>query len=139
VPARRMRVEVYDESGNRYTIAFQGRVTRDNALRIFDIVELLGGMHGVESEVERKGEASKIQKVRFVIERHFPAVWFDAKEARSTYETEVKEPISLSTVSTYLTRLANRGILLKSRESNKVRYRLISQSLQKMFNPEHLR
>jgi hypothetical protein len=44
LPVRKMKVEVYDESGNRYVISFEGRVTREKALKIFDMVELLGGI-----------------------------------------------------------------------------------------------
>ena len=44
MPARKMRVELFDNDGNRYTIAFEGQVTRDKALRLLDLVELLGGV-----------------------------------------------------------------------------------------------
>lgn len=132
MPARKMRVEVYDDSGNRYTITFDGRVTRDKALRIFDIVELLGGMPSVQPVWQRTPDLSKMDKVRLVLQKHFPIVWFSAKDAQSTYEKETNDQISLSTISTYLSRLANRGLLLKTRNSNKVRYRLMSEGLQKM-------
>ena len=46
MPARKMRVELFDSDGNRYTIAFEGQVTRDKALRLLDLVELLGGAPG---------------------------------------------------------------------------------------------
>lgn len=138
MPARRMRVEVYDESGDRYTITFDGRVTREKALRIFDIVELLGGMPSVESEWEHGGEMSKIDKVRFIVEKHLPLVWFSAKEAQPIYEREAKEPVSLSTISTYLSRLANRGVLSKTRNSNRVQYRVVSNALQKISEVKNL-
>ena len=31
MPARKMRVELFDNEGNRYTIAFEGQVTRDKS------------------------------------------------------------------------------------------------------------
>jgi hypothetical protein len=46
MPARKIRVELFDSDGNRYTIAFEGQVTRDKALRLLDLVELLGGAPG---------------------------------------------------------------------------------------------
>lgn len=138
MPARKMRVDIYDEAGNRYTITFQGRVTRDRALRIFDMIELLGGMPSVAPERERKDQLSKIKKVQYLIQRHFPIVWFNAKEVQSIYETDLNEPINLSTVSTYLSRLADRGILLRNRSSNRVQYRFVSESFQKMLNVVNL-
>lgn len=126
-----MRVEVYDGSGNRYTITFEGRVTREKALKVFDIVELLGGMPNIEPEWKRVPKLSKIDKVRLIVEKNFPIVWFNAKDVQRAYEKETEEPIGLSTVSTYLSRLADRGFLIKTRNSNRIRYRLISKSLNK--------
>jgi len=70
---------------------------------------------------------SKIDKIRFVVEKSFPIGWFSSRDVQSTYEEEFKEPISLSTVSTYLSRMADRGILTKNRVSNSLRYRIITE------------
>ncbi|MCL5950008.1 MAG: hypothetical protein M1490_05980, partial [Candidatus Bathyarchaeota archaeon] len=72
MPARKMRVELFDSDGNRYTIAFEGQVTRDKALRLLDLVELLGGTPG-ESPTVNAGAAlqnkvlSRFEKVQLVI------------------------------------------------------------------------
>ena len=129
MPARKMRVEVYDETGNRYTITFEGGVTRDKALRLLDIVELLGGMPGGNSSKETApSELSKFDKIRFILEKHFPIVWFSSKDVQSTYEQEFKEPASLSTISTYLSRMTNRGFLVRDKASNSLRYRVITEA-----------
>ena len=132
MPARKMRVEVFDDDGNRYTITFQGRVTREKALRIFDIVELLGGMRGFSPKWGRNvSELSKYDKVRLVIDKHFPTVWFSSREVQSIYEEEFKEPISLSTVSTYLSRMADRGFLMKNRASGRWKYRMVTEIMKR--------
>ena len=124
-----MRVELFDSEGNRYTIAFEGQVTRDKALRLLDLVELLGGMPG-EGATSGAGGAlassnfSRFDKVRLVIQKNFPLVWFSSKDVQSVYEQELKEPISLSTVSTYLARLTNRGLLLRAGESSNLKYKV---------------
>jgi len=133
VPVRRMRVDVYDEGGNRYTISFEGRVTRDKTLRILDIVELLGGMPGIEPGLDFPKDISKIEKMRVFVERNLPSTWFSAKDAQQLYEKEIKEPIGLSTVSTYLSRLADRGFISKTRNSNKVLYRIVLQDVKKII------
>jgi len=134
MPARKMRVEVYDENGNRYTITFEGSVTRDKALRLIDLVELLGGMPGVNPSRETLSpELSKFDKIRFILEKHFPIVWFSSKDVQSAYEQEFKEPASLSTVSTYLSRMADRGLLVKNKASNSLRYRVITETSQSML------
>ncbi len=128
MPARKIKVEIFDGSGNRYTVTFEGQVTRDKAIRLLDLVELLGGMPGLNPELGRAtSEFSKFDKLRLIVERHFPIVWFSSKDIRSVYEQKLKEPISLSTVSTYLARMADRGILAKSGAPNNQRYRMMTE------------
>jgi len=129
MPARKMRVELFDNEGNKYTIAFEGQITREKALRLLDLVELLGGMPsgggnpGINPSIA-SNEFSKCDKVRMLIQKHFPIVWFSSKEAQSVFEQEFKEPISLSTMATYLARMANKGILVKAGTSNRLKYKV---------------
>jgi hypothetical protein len=128
MPARKIRVELFDSDGNRYTIAFEGQVTRDKALRLLDLVELLGGAPSEGTTLSQTASASykvlsRIEKVQLVIQKSFPLIWFSSKDIQSIYETELKEPISLSTVSTYLSRMANRGILLRTGGPNNLKYK----------------
>lgn len=126
MPAKKIRVEVFDARGERYTVTFEGQVSREKALRLLDIVELLGGMPGIRpGQSEPISELPKQEKVRLIVERNFPIVWFSSKDVQTVYEKELKEPVGLSTVSTYLSRMTDRGILMKSAFSNRKRYRLI--------------
>ena len=129
MPARKMRVELFDSEGNRYTIAFEGQVTRDKALRLLDLVELLGGMPGegatsIPGNVLAGNKISRFEKVRLVIQKNFPLVWFSSKDVQSMYEQELKEPVSLSTISTYLSRMTTRGLLLRAGEGNNLKYKV---------------
>jgi hypothetical protein len=128
MPARKMRVELFDSEGNRYTIAFEGQITRDKALRLLDLVELLGGMpaEGASSSASnavKNSSFSRFEKVSLIIQKNFPLIWFSSKDIQSVYEQELKEPISLSTVSTYLARMTSRGLLLRSGGSNNLKYK----------------
>jgi len=124
-----MRVELFDGEGNRYTVVFEGQITREKALRLLDLVELLGGMPsgggnpGVNVAVAGN-EFSKCDKVRMLVQKHFPIVWFSSREVQSVYEQEFKEPINLSTVATYLARMTNKGILVKAGASNRLKYKV---------------
>ena len=130
MPARKMRVELFDTEGNRYAISFEGQITRDKALRLLDLVELLGGVPGsgnpVSNTLGSGSELSKYDKVRMIVQRHFPIGWFSSREVQALYEEDFKEPIGLSTVATYLSRMAARGIALKTGNSNNVRYKIPS-------------
>jgi hypothetical protein len=128
VPARKIRVELFDDDGNRYTIAFEGQVTRDKALRLLDLVELLGGTQGEAPTVSsapaiKNRSLSRFDKVQMVIQKNFPLIWFSSKDIQSVYEQELKEPVSLSTISTYLSRMCTKGILMRTGTSTNLKYK----------------
>jgi hypothetical protein len=128
VPARKMRVELFDNEGNRYTIAFEGQVTRDKALRLLDLVELLGGTPNETSNITSPAvpsprQLSRFEKVQAVIQKNFPLIWFSSKDIQAVYEQEFKEPVSLSTISTYLSRMASKGMLMRTGTSNNLKYK----------------
>jgi len=128
MPAKKMRVELFDGEGNRYTVAFEGQITRDKALRLLDLVELLGGMPnetGSSSTRSFPGAVfSRFEKVRSLIQKGFPLVWFSSRDLQSIYEQEFKEPVSLSTISTYLARMTNKGWLTRAGDSNSLKYKV---------------
>ena len=125
MPAKKMRIEILDEEGNRYTISFEGKVTKQKALRLLDIMELLGGVHGDE-EAKQAVFSSKFNMIKFVVEKSFPYLWFSSTEILQAYEQEFSRLISLSTVSTYLARLTDRGVLMKMGPIRNRKYRMIT-------------
>jgi len=126
MPTKKMRVEIFN-NGDRYTITFEGQVTRDKALRLLDLVELLGGTPTVGTGSNcSASEMSKIEKVRLAAEKNFPVGWFSSKDLQSAYEKQFNEPIRLSTASTYLSRLTDRGFFIKKGASNQRRYRIMT-------------
>jgi hypothetical protein len=142
MPARKIRVELFDSEGNRYSISFEGQVTRDKALRLLDLVELLGGASAERQTlgamaVPADNEFTKYDKVRRVVREHFPVVWFSSREVQSVYEQELKEPISLSTVATYLSRMAAKGMVLRTGASNSLKYKA-AQSLEQAVVRENM-
>jgi hypothetical protein len=130
MPARKMRVELFDDEGNKYSVAFEGQITREKALRLLDLVELLGGgaSSGVNPETNlpiSNNGLSKYEKVCRLVQKSFPIVWFSSKEVQATYEQEFKEPIGLSTVATYFARMANKGLLIKAGAPNRLKYKVV--------------
>ncbi|HEY4675273.1 MAG TPA: hypothetical protein VIH48_04375 [Candidatus Bathyarchaeia archaeon] len=130
MPARKMRVELFDGEGNRYVVSFEGQITRDKAVRLMDLVELLGGAPSgggspsMNVRGANEGEFSKYEKMRLLVHRNFPVSWFSSREVQSAYEQEFKQPVSLSTIATYLSRMVSRGGLLRMGASNKLKYRV---------------
>lgn len=124
-----MRVELFDGEGNKYMVAFEGQISREKALRLLDLVELLGGMPGQtgaspSNPVVATSGLPKFDKARILLHKHFPLVWFSSKEVQAAYEEEFKEPISLSTMATYLARMTGQGLLTRMGSSNKLKYKV---------------
>jgi hypothetical protein len=140
VPARKIRVELFDSDGNRYTIGFEGQVTRDKALRLLDLVELLGGTPGENPTVSASTALpnrvmSRFEKMQLVIQKNFPLIWFSSKDIQSVYEQELKEPVGLSTISTYLSRMASKGMLQRTGGPNNLKYKTAPNISQATIKP----
>jgi hypothetical protein len=131
--AKKMRVEVSDGQGNRYTMTFEGEVTREKALCMLDVMELLGGVRANQRINSEGAQLSKFDKIKALVERHFSLGWFSSKEVLLTYEEELHEPVSLSTVSTYLTRMADRGFLMRTDAANNKKYRVVDKRFAEPF------
>ena len=105
MPARKMRVELFDSEGNRYSISFEGQVTRDKAVRLLDLGGILGGVPegGGNSDFHPTlaREPTKYDNIRAIVQKHFPLVWFCSKDVQTVFEQEFRQPIGLSTVATY--------------------------------------
>ena len=103
-------------------------MTRDKAIKLLDLVELLGGVPPEDSNARSSATLtnsvlSRFEKVQAVVQKSFPLIWFSSKDIQSVYEQELKEPVSLSTVSTYLSRMASKGMLLRTGGSNNLKYK----------------
>lgn len=129
IPARKLKVELFDGEGNKYTITFEGHVTRDKAVKLFDLVDLLGGVPRVYEKSYNSPDLTKFEKIKLLIEDHYPVTWFSASDIQALYEKELKLPVKLSTVSTYLSRMVERGILLTEGPHHHKRYRLRTEFL----------
>lgn len=102
----------------------EGRLTRDKVLQVLDFVDLLGGSQpgGVQ---QSDSDISKFERIQNIISRKFPVGWFSSQEVMMAYEDALDEPIGLSTVSTYLTRLASKGVIMRSGPTAKRRYKVV--------------
>lgn len=127
---RRLKVEFYDSDGVRHSIAIDGPVTKEKVSKILDLVELMSGTP--KSSVMALGlSPRKFERLTSMIISQLRGTSFTSSEVRSAFETAFKEGIPLSTVSTYLTRLADRGVLEREWKKRGLMYRvkLDSQTL----------
>jgi hypothetical protein len=119
IARRRIKLELDSEDGDRLTLTFEGRLNREKLLQLADFLELYGG---AEPSATRNG--NKLSRMMEVLEKHFPFSQFSTRDVVEAYRYEYREPIPLSTASTYLARLAERGFLERLGSGNMARYRI---------------
>jgi len=125
---KKIKVEVEDTYGNKYSFTLNPPINRQKVAQFIDLVEMLSGPTEVEvfkaPEMVEQPSKSKFERLLDLIKEKFPLSWFSSVELQIAYEEKYREPISLSTVSTYLSRYHERGLLLREGPPNMLRYRL---------------
>jgi hypothetical protein len=112
---KRIRIDFYDDSGCRHTISLQGPVTREKIGRILDYAELMAGLSSRTPGSPAPGYSrTKLQRVRDLLLHRMPETTFSSDDVRNLYSEFYAEPIPLTTVATYLSRLVDRGFLRRS-------------------------
>lgn len=120
---RRLKVEFYDSEGVRHSIAIDGPVTREKVGRILDLVELMGGTSRASPTALGLSQR-KFDRLTSMIISQLGDRPFSSTEAKRTFESSFREKIPLSTVSTYLARLLDRGVLNREERSGGLVYRV---------------
>jgi len=123
---KKIRFELIDENGDKLTLVFEGKINREKILQLADFIELYGG--NIEENIFSQ-EENKIDRLIKVIEKYFPFGYFSSKELYEAYLLEYRQPLSLSTISTYLSRLSNKGILQRIGQGTHLKYRINRRSI----------
>ena len=121
---KKIKIEVEDEEGTRYTLALEGRISRDKILKAVDMLDVMD-VHidqGVEKPIS---DGTFYGKVMALIEAGFATAEFSSSDVAQELEERFNQPIRLSTVSTYLARLVEKGYLRRERFGNSWVYRRV--------------
>lgn len=121
---KRVKVEFQDDSGAKYTLAVEGKISRDKVLKIMDLMELMDtGQQSIEQpEVD---SSTSFGRVINIIDDSYAGKEFSTADIARHYEETHGQPIGLSTVSTYLSRLSERGQLKRQKFGNSWVYRKV--------------
>jgi hypothetical protein len=132
---RRLKVEFYDSEGVRHSIAIDGPVTKEKVGKILDLVELMSGTP--QTSATALGlSPRKFDRLASTIMSQLKGRDFTSGDARKAFETTFREKIPLSTVSTYLTRLADRGVLEREQEKFGLLYRVRIEGQKQSLAPD---
>ena len=117
---KRIRIDVCDEDGAKYDFKIEGNITKEKALKIFELMDL------INIEEEQTPNLDSIGgKIWNIVENSFPIGKFTSSEILEKYEDEYNEPIKLSVVSTYLARFASRNRIERARIGREWSYQII--------------
>ncbi len=121
---RKVRIEFQDERGTKYTLAVQGTLTRDKIGKLVDLMELMDAPLDPSLQPS-PDDQTFFGKLQALITSEFAVNDFSSSDLAKAYEERFNQPVKLSTISTYLARLVDRGILKRQRFSNSWVYRKI--------------
>ena len=116
---KKVKIEVTDEEGTTYSLALHGKFSHEKVVRMIDLIDLLGQVdHTASSHLIPPDESTTYGRILKLIQSSYQAKQFSSADVARDYEETYTSPIPLSTVSTYLARQADRGILSREKFGN---------------------
>lgn len=120
---RRVKIEVEDGEGTKYTLALEGKVSRDKLMKAVDMLEIMDVP--MDHSYRTSNEGTFFGKVMALLETEFAAGDFSSSDIARGFEEKYNQPVKLSTISTYLARLVDRQYIRRERFGNSWVYRRV--------------
>jgi Penicillinase repressor len=120
---KRIKIELEDEEGTKYTLALEGKVSREKLMKAVDMLEVMD----IPLEPSRRApdEGTFFGKTMTLLETTFAAGDFSSSDVAREFEDKYNQPVKLSTISTYLARLAEKQYIRRERFGNSWVYRRV--------------
>ena len=120
---KRIKIELEDDEGTKYTLALEGAVSRDKLMKAMDMLEVMDVP--LERSHRPPDEGTFFGKVQTLLETTFAAGDFSSSDVAREFEDKYAQPVKLSTISTYLARLSGRQYIKRERFGNSWVYRRV--------------
>ena len=118
---KRIRIDLEDSEGAKYNFSLEGNVTREKMLKIFELMDLMN--------IEEPDDVSQLDsigaKIWNIVDKHYPIGKFTSSMVLEKYEDEYGEPIKLSVISTYLSRFATKGRVVREKQGKEWAYQVL--------------
>ncbi|MDE1727711.1 MAG: hypothetical protein KGI02_06735 [Thaumarchaeota archaeon] len=129
---KRIRIDLEDSDGAKYNFSLEGNVTREKMLKIFELMNLMN----IE---EPEGGGAQLDsigaKIWNIIDKNFPIGKFTSSMILEKYEDEYEEPIKLSVISTYLSRFAVKGKVMREKQGKEWAYQILKITQREKSGP----
>lgn len=120
---KKVKIELEDSEGSKYSIVVEGNLTREKVLKVFEMMNLLDDSSNEKYDAEEPNSLG--ERIMHLIEEEFPYGEFTSSQVLEAYEDRYNEPIKLSMISTYLARFTSKGILARNRSGREWRYKRV--------------
>jgi Penicillinase repressor len=120
---KRIKIELEDDEGTKYTLALEGTVSRDKLMKAMDMLEVMDVP--LDHSPRSPDQGTFFGKVQTLLETTFAAGDFSSSDVAREFEDKYGQPVKLSTISTYLARLADRQHIKRERFGNSWVYRRV--------------
>jgi hypothetical protein len=107
---RRVRLEFYDRTGVKHTLAIEGEFTVETVRRLLEYAEIVAGSSSSVTTPAPTHD-TKINRLLDAINTRLSERSFDSRELWMAYKEIWGDELALGAVSTYLSRLVDRGTL----------------------------
>jgi hypothetical protein len=129
---KRFKIELEDAEGSKYNLSLEGNISKEKIIKMVEFMDLINIESNGNDENEiymsnRATPASVGDKIWSLVEGKFPYGGFTSTDILELYEDQYNEPIKLSIISTYLSRYAERGRLIRTRQGKEWIYKMTRQ------------
>lgn len=121
---KRIKLEFFDRTGVKHSIAIEGEVTADKVNNLLEYAEIVAGTSSQSVPLSPGTQDSKMNRLLDVINTRLVDHSFDSREILQSYRENWGDDFTLGAVSTYLSRLVDRGTLERTGSPSHWFYRL---------------
>jgi hypothetical protein len=127
----KVKIEFTDHKGAKYSFSVEGP-SKESMLKLMEFVETISTKQSDSSSQNEYDTAvdTNFNKVFGLVQNKFRFGSFTSNDVLEAYEQHYQLHTTLSTISTYLARLAERGLLTRSRNGSGWTYKLVKPQKQ---------
>jgi hypothetical protein len=107
---KRIKLEFFDRNGVKHSVAIEGDFTADKVNRLLEYAEIVAGSN-TPASLPPGAQATKMNRLLDVINTRLAERRFDSREIWQSYRESWGDDFTLGALSTYLSRLVDRGTL----------------------------
>jgi hypothetical protein len=120
---KKIRLEFFDRAGVKHSVAIEGDLTVDKVSKLLEYAEIVAGSNS-RPTIPTGVQDSKMSRLLDVINTRLAGRTFDSRELWRAFQETWGDELTLGAISTYLSRLADRGTLEREGSPAHWSYRL---------------